>query len=107
MCSNSGDFKSLVFGPGFNFFLNRSNHTVQGISINSDHVYLLLEFCAYGSINKFLQLKEVEFRIKLQKKSNRELICWSSQVADAMGFLAKNDIIHVRNFPCIRNFLLN
>ena len=51
-------------------------------------------------MHKFLQLKEVEFRIKLQKQSNRELICWSSQVADAMGFLAKNDIIHVRNFHC-------
>ena len=70
----------------------------QGISINSNHVYLLLEFCHFGSIHKFLQVKEVEFRIKLQKQSNRELICWSSQVADAMGFLAKNDIIHVRNF---------
>ena len=80
--------------------VSKHDHIVnfQGISINSGHVYLLLEFCHFGSIHKFLQLKEAEFRIKLQKQSNRELICWSSQVANAMGFLAKNDIIHVRNF---------
>ena len=83
----------------------------QGISINSDHVYLLLEFCAYGSIHEFLQMKEAEFQIKLQKQSNREFICWSSQVADAMGFLAKNDIIHVRNCQCFEllphNFMVS
>ena len=87
--------------------VSKHDHIVnfQGISINSGHVYLLLEFCHFGSIHKFLQIKEAEFRIKLQKQSNRELICWSSQVAEAMGFLAKNDIIHVRNFPCFNDCL--
>ena len=72
----------------------------QGISINNEHAFLLLEFCAFGSIHKFLQLREGEFRIKLENQIYKELIRWASQVADAMDFLVKNDIIHVRNIFC-------
>ena len=73
----------------------------QGISINNEHAFLLLEFCAFGSIHKFLQLREGEFRIKLENQIYKELIRWASQVADAMDFLVKNDIIHVRNIFCL------
>ena len=88
--------KSMLRVPKHDHIVN-----FQGISINNEHVYLLLEFCAFGSIDKFLQLRQEEFRIKLEKQIHKELIRWASQVADAMDFLVKNDIIHVRNIFCL------
>ena len=68
---------------------------IQGISVNESCVYLLLEFCSNGAIEDYLQKNQKEFTKKLRDNTSREIICWSKQVADAMGFLAKKDIIHV------------
>ena len=68
---------------------------IQGISVYESCVYLLLEFCSNGAIEDYLQKNQKEFTKKLRDNTSREIICWSKQVADAMGFLAKKDIIHV------------
>ena len=77
-----------------NFGVRVSKHdhivNIQGVCEYEESVFLLLEFCALGSIDDFLR-----------KNSNsgyyntEELIKWCFQVADGMEFLAKKNVIHV------------
>ena len=67
----------------------------QGISMDGDKVYVLLEFCSFGAIDKFLKSHSENFRMKLEHGNFKEVVSWCVQVADAMAFLVKNDIIHV------------
>ena len=67
----------------------------QGISMDGEKVYLLLEFCSFGAIDSFLEKNSNNFRTKMECGDFKEVISWCVQVADAMEFLVKNNIIHV------------
>ena len=67
----------------------------QGISMDGDKVYLLLEYCSFGAIDSFLQSHSKNFRTKMEHGDFKEVVSWCVQVADAMEFLVENDIIHV------------
>ena len=76
----------------------KHNHIVnfQGISINNDQFYMLLEFCHSGSIEEFLKANNWKYMVKLEGHDYMELVNWCTQVADAMKFMVENSIIHVR-----------
>ena len=67
----------------------------QGISTDNSRVFILLEFCSFGSIDTFLQKRAAIFRAKLENQNFTEFVTWCYQVADAMEFLVSNEIIHV------------
>ena len=67
----------------------------QGISMDGEKVYVLLEFCSFGSIDSFLDKNSGNFRMKMECDNYKEVVSWFVQVADAMDFLVKNNIIHV------------
>ena len=67
----------------------------QGISTDNSRVFILLEFCSFGSIDTFLQKRAAIFRPKLENQNFTEVVTWCYQVADAMEFLVSNEIIHV------------
>ena len=66
-----------------------------GISVDGEKVYVLLEFCSFGSIDSFLEKNSENFRMKMECGNYKEVVSWFVQVADAMDFLVKNNIIHV------------
>ena len=66
-----------------------------GISMDGEKVYVLLEFCSFGSIDSFLEKNSENFRMKMECGNYKEVVSWFVQVADAMDFLVKNNIIHV------------
>ena len=66
-----------------------------GISMNGENVYILLEFCSFGDIGSFLKRHSENFRLKMEHGNYKDVISWCVQVADAIEFLVKNDIIHV------------
>ena len=66
-----------------------------GISTDEEKVYVLLEFCSFGAIDSFLRSNKENFRMKMESGNFKEVVSWCVQVADAMDFLVKNDIIHV------------
>ena len=66
-----------------------------GISTDGEKVYVLLEFCSFGSIDSFLEKNSEDFRMKMECGNYKEVVSWFVQVADAMDFLVKNNIIHV------------
>ena len=68
---------------------------IQGISINEEKVYILLEFCSFGAIDSFLKRHSENFRIKMEHGNYKDFVSWCVQVADAMEFMVKNNIIHV------------
>ena len=80
--------------------VSKHDHIVnfQGICVENDSVYLLLEFCSLGPIENFLQLHRKEMISKLENNDYKELIQWCGQVADGMEFLASKNIIHVSLF---------
>ena len=63
--------------------VSKHNHIVnfQGICLHDDVVFLLLEFCAFGSIKNFLQENTLEIRSKLRQNEFGEMIKWCAQVA--------------------------
>ena len=77
--------------------VSKHDHIVnfQGISMDGDKVYVLLEFCSFGSIDSFLEKNSENFRMKMECGNYKEVVSWIVQVADAMDFLVKNNIIHV------------
>ena len=77
--------------------VSKHDHIVnfQGVCLENDSVYLLLEFCSLGPIENFLQLHREEFISKLENNDSKELIQWCAQVADGMEFLSSKNIIHV------------
>ena len=77
--------------------VTKHDHIVnfQGISMDGDKVYVLLEFCSFGAIDSYLKSNSENFRMKLEHGNFKEVVSWCVQVADAMDFLVKNDIIHV------------
>ena len=66
--------------------------------MNEDSVYLLLEYCTNGPVDQYLQKHERQFRNKFLDHTYDEMLKWSMQISDAMGFLAQNNIIHVSLF---------
>jgi len=73
--------------------------------MDGEKVYVLLEFCSFGSIDSFLEKNSENFRMKMESGNYKEVVSWFFQVADAMDFLVKNNIIH-RDLAA-RNVLLN
>ena len=67
----------------------------QGVSMQENKVYVLLEFCSFGSIDRFLRTHEENFRAKMECGSYKEVVKWCFQVANAMEFMVENNIIHV------------
>ena len=80
--------------------VSKHDHIVnfQGVCVENDSVYLLLEFCSLGQIENFLQVHRKEMISKLENNDSKELIQWCAQVADGMEFLASRNIIHVSLF---------
>ena len=80
--------------------VSKHDHIVnfQGICLQNEVVYLLLEFCAFGPIKNFLQKHTLDLRAKLRYNNHGELIDWCAQVADGMDFLASKNIIHVSTY---------
>ena len=69
-----------------------------GLTMNDDSVYLLLEYCTNGPVDQYLQKHERQFRNKFLDHTYDEMLKWSIQISEAMGFLAQNNIIHVSLF---------
>ena len=82
--------KAMIRVPKHDHIVN-----FQGVSMDGEKVYLLLEFCSFGAIDNFLQKNKANFRAKLEHENYKEVVSWCYQVADAMEFLVKNNIIHV------------
>ena len=59
----------------------------QGFSMHGEKVYVLLEFCSFGSIDSFLEKNSERFRMEMESRDYK--------VADAMDFLVKNNVVHV------------
>ena len=78
--------------------VSQHDHIVnfQGISVQENQVYLLLEYCSFGPIDTYLQNYSEHYTFKLEHGSFKEIINWCIQVAKALEFLVKNNIIHVR-----------
>ena len=72
-----------------------------GLTMNEDSVYLLLEYCTNGPVDQYLQKHERQFRNKFLDHTYDEMLKWSIQISDAMGFLAQNNIIHVSLFASL------
>ena len=85
--------KAMIKVPKHDHIVN-----FHGISVHEDQVYVLLEFCTLGSLDKYLRKHKDNLTIKLEREDYEEVVNWCVQVADAMEFLAKpeNNIIHVR-----------
>ena len=77
--------------------VSKHDHIVnfQGISVAKKKVYILLEFCSLGSIESYLQNNTKTYRIQLEQQNFKQVINWCIQIADAMEFLVKHEIIHV------------
>ena len=69
-----------------------------GICLHEEQVYVLLEFCSLGSLDKYLRKHKEILTVKLERGDYEKIVNWCIQVADAMEFLAnpENNIIHVR-----------
>ena len=80
--------------------VSKHDHIVnfQGVCVENDSIYLLLEFCSLGPIEIFLRMHRKEMISKLENNNSKELIQWCAQVADGMEFLASKNIIHVSLF---------
>ena len=85
--------KAMIKVPTHDHIVN-----FHGISVHEDQVYVLLEFCSSGSLDKYLRKHKENLTIKLERGDYKEVVNWFVQVAGAMEFLAKpeNNIIHVR-----------
>ena len=80
----------------------------QGISffedpykLDGEKAYLLLEFCSNGSIDSYLQHNSKDFKMKMEHGNYEEVVVWCDQVADAMDFMVKNNVIHVSTLTFI------
>ena len=76
--------------------VSKHDHIVnfQGLSVQNDAVYLLLELCGLGPIDAFLQKHAKELNSKLIHDCE-EVVEWCVQIADGMSFLVEKNIIHV------------
>ena len=85
--------KAMIKVPTHDHIVN-----FHGISVHENQVYVLLEFCSLGSLDKYLRKHRENLTVKLEGEDYEEIVNWCVQVADAMEFLAKPDrnIIHVR-----------
>ena len=84
--------KAMIKVPTHDHIVN-----FHGISVHENQVYVLLEFCSLGSLDKYLRKHRENLTVKLEGGDYEEIVNWCVQVADAMDFLAKpeNNIIHV------------
>ena len=76
----------------------RHDHIVnlQGITCSGHNIYLLLEFCAHNSIQKYLEKSHAKYVQKAKESHDYDFIMRSCvQVASGMTFLAENGIKHV------------
>ena len=78
--------------------VSKHDHIVnfQGICLEKEVAYILLEFCSLGSIKSFLHKHNSEMMSELRNNEYENVIEWCAQVADGMDFLASKNIIHVR-----------
>ena len=84
--------KAMIRVPTHDHIVN-----FQGICMQENKVYVLLEYCSFGAIDRFLQRNTENFRTKLELGNYKDMLNWCSHVADGMEFLVENNIIHVRN----------
>ena len=77
--------------------VSKHDHIVnfQGIAVQDNKVYVLLEFCSFGTIDSFLRSHTTNFRTKLENQDFKQVVNWCVQVADGMEFLVSKGIIHV------------
>ena len=95
---NSGDAaEEMVEEAKAMIRVSKHNHIVnfQGISMQDNKVYVLLEFCSFGSIDNFLQRNSIKFGAMLENQDFKQIVSWCKQVADGMEFLVAKGIIHV------------
>ena len=95
---NSGDAaEEMVEEAKAMIRVSKHNHIVnfQGISVQGNKVYVLLEFCSFGSIDNFLQRNSIKFGAMLENQDFKQIVSWCKQVADGMEFLVAKGIIHV------------
>ena len=67
---------------------------LQGICEHQNQVFLLLEFCALGSVESFLKKNADHYSQCIAKNDFQFLIKCCSQVAAGMEFLVEKEIIH-------------
>ena len=74
--------------------VSKHDHIVnfQGLCVEKESVYLLLEYCSLGPIDDYLQKNAADI---IKNQSHKELVKWCAEVADGMAFLVKKNIIHV------------
>ena len=77
--------------------VSKHDHIVnfQGVCVQNDLVYLLLEFCSLGRIDNFLQKYAKQMESKLANQDFTDLVQWGADIADGMEFLVSENIIHV------------
>ena len=78
--------------------VSKHNHIVNfhGISVQGNGLYMLLEFCSFGSIDNYLRSNSIKFGAMLENQDFKQVVGWCKQVADGMEFLVAKGIIHVR-----------
>ena len=73
---------------------NKNIVNLQGISMHQNTIYLLLEYCAQGSVEDFLRKKASYFQQCAEHNDYKFLLKCCSQVTEAMVFLVDKGIIH-------------
>ena len=78
--------------------VSKHNHIVNfhGISVHMNKVYMLLEFCSFGSIDNYVQSNSIKLGAMLEHQDFKQIVSWCKQVADGMEYLVAKGIIHVR-----------
>ena len=87
--------------------ITRNNHIVnlQGISEHQNQIFLLLEFCALGSVESYLKKNAGHYSQQVAKNDYEFLLRCCSQVITGMDFLVEKGIIH--GDLAARNVLIN
>ena len=76
--------------------ITRNNHIVnlQGIAEYQNQIFLLLEHCAFGSVESYLKKYANHYMHCIENNDYEFLLSCCSQVAAGMDFLVEKDIIH-------------
>ena len=76
--------------------ITKNKHIVnlQGISLHQEKIYLLLEYCALGSVDTYLRKNDLHYIECVENKDYEFLLRCCSQVSEGMVFLVDKGIIH-------------
>ena len=76
--------------------ITRNEHIVnlQGTSVHQNQIFLLLEFCAFGSVASFLKHNASYYRQCISNNDYEFLLRCCTQVASGMDFLVGKEVIH-------------